>query len=300
LYRLESRSLLSWVLIGTLSAHLSASSSIVGVVSAEGRFQLNHREVADHATLLDDSVIESRETAPRLDLKDGTRVRFGPHSRGKISGHDVQLDAGIGEVGAANGYRLLVRTLRILPVRPQSVVRAQIAGDHRVVVAAYTAPANVYNGAGLLIATLVPDETLSFDSQPEAVTRTGCLLERNGSFIVATSEGTPKVIEARGTDLKKEVGNEVTIHGDVVQGATPAPCAGQVVELSGPAEHVANGCTQKVPQECANRLQTANRQTRPNAVLHGGHISPYVIGGIGVAAATIGAIAATRPSESNQ
>jgi hypothetical protein len=273
---------------------------VIGVVSAAGRFEVDNREMADHATLFDGSVVLSRQTAPRLDLKDGAWMRFGPHSMAKIAGHDIRLDGGIGELGSAGGYRLLVKTLSIQPARPESVVRVQIAGDSKVLVAAYTAPVRVFTAAGLLIATLDSGETLGFDTHAGPATTTGCLFKSKsrGRFILVASEGAPRDIEVRGPGLAKEVGNQVTVHGNVIPDATPVDCADLVMELTSLPHRIAKGCSVKAPSGCASRAQPA-ALSRPIATLHG-HLVPYVLGGVAVTAATIGSIAATRDSESNQ
>jgi len=308
LSRLTVQAFIALILVGTVNSSLLGSSAIIGVVSAEGTFRLNNSAANGHATLFDGNLIQTDETAPRVDLKDGAWMRFGANSRAMFSGHDIHLEGGIGEIGSAKDYKVLAKTLRITPVGSDSVVRVQVAGDHQVLVAAFTAPAQVYNRTGFLVATLKPGETLSFDPQPVAVTANGCLLTKNGRFIVVDTKDTTKVVELRGAELGKELGNQVTINGNAVPGATPMAGASQVVGVTSAVSHIATGGCDEVAAKIGadpppdSKPPVSIQQTKEGGPKPpgGGHSStPYIIGGVVVAGGVIGVIVATHKSTSN-
>jgi hypothetical protein len=295
LTKLTAHSLISLVLVCTVTSSLFGSNAVIGIVSAEGTFHLDNNAANGHATFFDGNVIQTDTTAPRLDLKDGAWMHFGTHSRARISGHVVSLETGIGEIGSAKDYRILAKTLRINPADDNSVVRVQLAGVHRILVAAYSGPVQVFNGTGLLVATLKSGETMAFDPQPATVTTTGCLLTKNGRFIVVDPNDTSKVIELRGSDLSKDIGNQVTITGTAVPGAT------EVVAVTSPVSRVrTDGCSEVAAKVGADAPPITPGPTG-SAVPKAAHSStPYIVGGVAVAGGVIGAIVATRGSKSNQ
>ena len=303
--RLTPQSLIALILVGLVSSTLLASSTVIGVVSAEGTFRLDNAAASDHATLFDGNVIQTEETAPRIDLKDGAWMRFGTGSRARISSHEVELERGIGELGSAKNYEVDAKTLRIKP-GSNSVVRVQVDNDRRVLVAALNAPVRVYNRTGILVANVLAGMTLSFDPQaggPTTASASGCLLTKNGRYIVV-DPNTKQIIELRGgTDLAKEAGNRVTISGNVVPGATPMEGANQVVGLTSVTHVAPGGCVATAASVGADPpTPPPGTPTSSNApgggAVHHASSTPYIIGGIAVAGGAIGAIVATRSSKS--
>lgn len=280
------------VLAGVVSSTLLAAGSVIGVISAEGSFRVGNVAVNDQATLFDGNSVQTGDTAPRVYLKDGAWMHLGTRTSAVISGHTLALKEGIAEIGAAPGYSVSAKTLRIAPAERRSIAQVQVAGDHRVIVAALEAPVNVYNRNGLPVALVRAGATLSFDpfaADPATSTLTGCLLAKGGKPILV-DPNTYQVSELRGGDWKGEVGNRVTVTGDVVAGAT-LDIATQVVQDITITRVAVGGCAAVAFDD---RIKADPFPSGGAAVAHHSSTAIYVIGGVAVAAGAIGAIEATN------
>jgi len=296
LSRFPVRPVLAVLIVGVVSPALFAAGSVIGVVSAEGSFRLANVDVNDHATLFDGNALQTRDTAPRVDLKDGAWMHFGTGTSAVISGHTVELSSGIGEMGAAPDYSFSVKTLRVTPAGRKSIAQVQIVSDHRVVVAALEAPVRVFNRNGLPVAMVRAGAALSFDpfaADPNTSSLTGCLLAKGGKPILV-DPGTYQVSELHGGDWKGEVGNRVTVTGDIVAGATLS-IATQALENVTITRVAVGGCAAVAFDDRIKADPVPNSAAgAAAAAAHHSYAAYYVIGGVAVAGGAIGAIEASH------
>jgi hypothetical protein len=291
LSRFLTQSVLVLTTIGTASSTLLGAGNIIGVISAEGSFRLANVAVHDNATLFDGNSVQTGDTAPRAYLKDGAWIHFGTGTSAIISGHNIELREGIGEIGSAPNYSVSAKTLRITPANRKSVAQVQVISDRRVVVAALEAPVNVYNRNGLPVAMVRAGETLSFDplaADQSATTVTGCLLTKGGKPILV-DPNTYQALELRGANWSSEVGNRVAVTGEVVAGPT-VDIASQVLQNISITRLAVSGCAAVAfdPRIKADPLPNSS----VGAASHS-HTGYYIIGGVGVAGGVIGVIAAS-------
>jgi hypothetical protein len=303
--------MIAMILVGVVSTTLLASGNVIGVISAEGTFRLDSAAVSDHATLFEGDVIQTGATAPTVDLKNGGRIQLGPNSTAKFSGPQVELQQGIGEVASAKGFEVQARSLHIQPVDAASVARVEVRGDRTVLVAAYHAPVRVLSATGIVVANVAAGMTLSFDPQAGGNTSiSGCLLTKGGKFIVVDPQNPRVLAEVRGNDVVTgQVGNQVTIAGTTIPGATSTIQGVQVVgetSLQQTAGKTA-ACVNAAKAVGADPVAgTAVNTTAKEAGKTGGkaagaassHTTAYVIAGIAVAGGAIGGIAASRGGKS--
>ena len=219
--------------IGTVAV-LSAAGSAIGMAVANGSFQLDHSAVYGNGTLFEGSVIETAKASSRLQLTGGVQMRLAGESRAKVYQDRLVLEQGLGEMESVGGFEVEARSLHIA-VAPGSVARVKVENGRTVLVSAVRGALRVTNAGGILVASMETGNSMVFEPQAgaEAPTRaSGCLLEKGGKFLLA--ERTTKVVlELQGTDLEKQLGNQVEISGRAVPASPGAPSGPQLIKVAG-------------------------------------------------------------------
>jgi len=221
----------------TLSA---ADSPVIGMVSSgagQAGVSIDGARVSGNATLFDGSVVASTGYS-RLELSSGTRVALSADSVVRVFANHVSLEGGTSEVQSSSHYSIDARSLRIEPSEAGSVARVRLDGDQRVLVTALSAPVNVWNHDGLLLARVTPAMPLSFLPQAagsNAFSNTGCVVNKSKAAVFVDQTGN-QVFELRSTvssvDLRKFVGKRAAVTGTMLPSATPVQGATQVVSVS--------------------------------------------------------------------
>ncbi len=221
----------------TLSA---ANSPVIGMVSSgagQAGISIDGARVSGNATLFDGSVVASSGYS-RLELNSGTRVDLGADSVVRVFANHVSLEGGSSEVQSSSHYAIDARTLKIEPSEAGSIARVRLDGDQRVLVTALSAPVNVWNHDGLLVARVMPAMPLSFLPQAAgsgAFSNTGCVVNKSKAAVLVDQTGN-QVFELRstvsGVDLRKFVGKRAAVSGTLLSTATPVQGASQVVNVS--------------------------------------------------------------------
>jgi len=218
----------------------AASSSVIGMISSgsgQSGISIDGSKVSGNATLFDGSVVSSSGYS-RLQLSSGTRVDLGADSVVRVFANHVSLEGGSSEVQSASGYAIDARSLKIQPAEANGIARVRLDGDKRVMVTALTAPVNVWNSEGLLVARVLPAAPLSFLPQAAAsntFSNSGCVVNKSGAAIFVDQTGN-QVFELRSSsksvDLRKFVGKRAAVSGTVNSSATAAQGATQVINVS--------------------------------------------------------------------
>ena len=306
MYRLTAQSMIAMILAAVLCSTLLGANTVIGVVTAEGSFRLDNSAVNDHATLFDGNVLQTGATAPVVDLKTGGRIELGPNSTARFSGQRLVLEDGIGEVASSKGFEIEARTLRVKPVDAASVARVEVRGQRQVLVAAYHAPVRVFNKSGVVVAYIPAGTTLSFEPQAGGGTTVGgCLLTKDGKFIIVDPSTARVLAEVRGSDVTAaRVGNLVTVTGTVIPGATSTIQGVQVIGETGLQQttttptQACSDAARKAAADPVNVGSGAVTESAKGGVTKGRSSAPYIIGGVAVGGGVIGVIAATRGKKS--
>jgi len=229
-----SKTILSLITVSGLFL-LSAATSSIGFVRSAGDFRVDGSVVHGNTTVFDGDVIETAAARSVVQLN-GVQLTLAPESRAKVYSDRTVLEKGIGMLRDADKHVFQAASLQIAPTAKDSVVQVDMLGASRVSVFAFSGTAQVRNTSGLLIASLNPGMALDFDTPPQAggntaVKMTGTVTEKDGKFFI-TDTTTNVTAEIRGTDLSKSVGKKVEINGSIIPGATPAPGASEVVQVT--------------------------------------------------------------------
>ena len=270
--------------LGALSS-LPAWNSAIGSAIANGGFQVDHARVWGNSTLFDGSIIETASAPSQLQLIGGAQVRLAADTRATVYQKKLILESGYGQVESAPGYEVEVRSLRVSGSW-DAITRVKLEGDGKVMVAALRGAVRVTNSTGVLVATIETGKSLDLEPQAAGASAptkvTGCLLEKAGKAIVV-DQTTSVVLELRGTDLEKEIGNRVEITGVAENSPASVPGASQLIRVAG-LKVVGKG-------GCSSVAKKVGATAGAGAATGIGAGTIAVIGGV-AAAATVGGLAA--------
>lgn len=286
--------------IGTVAV-LSAAGSAIGMVVANGSFQVDHSAVYGNGTLFEGSVIETAKASSRLQLAGGVQMRLASESRAKVYQRRLVLEQGLSEMESAGGFEVEARSLHI-SAAPGSLARVKLENGRKVLVSAVRGALRVTNAGGVLVARMETGNSMVFEPQATGATAptraTGCLLEKDGKFLLA-ERTTNVVLELQGSDLDKQLGNQVEISGKAETASPGTAGAGQLVRVAGIKLLHKGGCTAIAKElgaatavagaTAAGATGAAGAAGAAGAGIGIGTVA--VIGGV-AAAATVGGLAA--------
>jgi hypothetical protein len=210
-----------------------AASSGIGLVVANGSFQLDQSSVRGTATLFDGNLIETNVSSSQLQLHNGVSLRLAAESRARVYTSRLVLEKGIGQLESTN-YRIEAASLQVEADKPGTTARVQLTGSKRVVVAVRDGEVRVSNSDGVLIARLDSGREMAFEPQAGGATVTkisGILALKDGRFIVV-DRVTNVTMQVQGTGLEGEVGNLVEITGTVDSGMPTVAGASQLIDVT--------------------------------------------------------------------
>ncbi|MGA2740327.1 MAG: hypothetical protein ABSG65_23165 [Bryobacteraceae bacterium] len=211
-----------------------AASPAIGLVVANGSFQLDHSNIWNTATLFDGNVIETNTSSSQLHLNNGVNLRLAAETRARVYDSRLILEKGIGQVESTK-YRIEAASLRVEADKPGATALVQLAGPSRVVVGARDGSVRVSNGEGVLIARVDSGREMVFEPQEagaaELTKVSGILALKDGKFILV-DRITNVTMELQGTGLEAEVGNLVEITGKVDSAAPTVAGASQIIDVS--------------------------------------------------------------------
>ena len=228
----------------------AANTPMIGMVSSDpgqAGVLIDGARVSSNATLFDGSQVTSTGYS-RVQLNSGTRVNLGANSVMRVYANYASLEGGTGELQGGSAYSIDARSLKIQPAEAGSIARVRLDGDQKVLVTAVTAPVNVWNGSGVLVARVLPEAPMSFLPQAAAAgafSNSGCVVNKSNAAVLVDQTGN-QVFELRSAasnvDPKKFVGKRASVTGTVNTSATPVSGATQVVSVTAMSNSTGGDC----------------------------------------------------------
>lgn len=193
-----------------------AAAPAIGIVTASGSFTVDRSQVWGNSTLFDGAVIQTGRASSELALRNGVKLQLGARSSAQVFENRMMLRKGVGQVSGGAPFFVDAAGLRI------SGGKLRVEVSDRIEVASLSGEAKVASRSGVLLATIPAGRGMSFGMQAATgtVTRTGCLLYKDGHFILQ-DENTQEVAQIDGTNLAPNTGNRVEVSG-VVSTTRPA------------------------------------------------------------------------------
>ncbi len=163
-----------------------AKSPVIGAVTASGHFSLDRSEIWGNATLFDGGKIETGAASSEVALRNGVKIQLASSSSATVSESQLTLTKGTGQVAATEDYQVAAGGLTIRSANGASRVRVAWLAGGAVEVTALSGSARVANRTGLVLASIPAGRHMDFAMQAAigVVTRTGCLLSKDGRFLI--------------------------------------------------------------------------------------------------------------------
>ena len=221
----------------------SAAPAAIGILSAAGSVTIDHSPVWGNATVFEGTLVETSNASGSVALSNGVRIQLGAKSRVSLSEKKMRLDSGTGQVTAAAPFEVDARSLRIRADQGARMVVAYTA-DHELEISAVRGRVQVANQAGVALASIPAGRDIVLalqDTGANTVARTGCLLYKDGHFILQ-DEATSEVVELNGSGLRDNVGNRVRVTGAAGSAKPPAGIATSVMNVSQMSLESTGGC----------------------------------------------------------
>lgn len=218
-------------------------SPAIGVVTASGHFILDRSEVWGNATLFDGGKIETGAASSEAALRNGVKIQLASASSATVGESQLTLTKGTGQVAATEDYQVTAGGLAIRSASGTSRVRVAWLAGGAVEVTALSGAVRVANRTGLVLASIPAGRHMDFALQAAtgAVTRTGCLLYKDGRFLLQ-DQNTQEVLEIRGDALAGQVGNRVTVSGTASALRPALTAASGIVNASTVTLQETGGC----------------------------------------------------------
>ena len=226
------------IALALFSAGAFAATPVIGIVAASGHFTVQGSEVWGNATLFDGATVETGAASSQLALRNGVKVQLGARSRARVFADRVTLEKGVGQIAAAAPFSLEAAGLKI----QGAGLRVNLGEE--VEIAALTGIARVSTSQGATLASIPAGRqiNLSFQAaQTATLTRSGCLLYKDGRFILQ-DENTQEVVELAGQGFAPNLGNRVQISGTASANKPAVTPATSVLTVTAVSPQSQGGC----------------------------------------------------------
>jgi len=228
-----------------LTASAFAASRPIGIITASGHFTLDRSQVWGNATLFSGEKVETDAASSQATLRNGVTIQLASASSASVSEDRLMLWKGTGQVAAAESYEIEAGGLAIRSAGGTGRVRVGWSAGGEIEVSALSGSARVANaGTGVVLASIPAGRRMNFAMQAGAagtVTRTGCLLYKDGHFLMQ-DRNTQEVVELLGQNLAANLGNRVTVTGTASNARPTLNIATSVLNATNVAAQQQGGC----------------------------------------------------------
>lgn len=202
-------------------SYAEAGTVPIGTASARGDIRVDNYSVKGNATLFDGSVVETGQAAADLRLNKGVEIRMSAASRGTLYSDHIVLQQGQSELTSSVPYQLQAIGLHVVPGSSRSRGVVSVKSGNSIEVASLDGSFGVSSDRGIMLANLLPGQSLSFAMQaganPEEFTGVGLVTFDNGTYYLTTDTGAKYILTCK--ELHAYVGDKVFVTG-TLQGGT--------------------------------------------------------------------------------
>jgi len=222
-----------------------AASRPIGIITASGHFTLDRSQVWGNATLFSGEKVETDTASSQATLRNGVTIQLASASSASVSENRLMLWKGIGQVSAPESYEIEAGGLAIRSAGGTGRLRVGWSAGGEIEVSALSGSARVAKaGTGVVLASIPAGRRMNFAMQAGAagtVTRTGCLLYKDGHFLMQ-DQNTQEVVELLGQNLAANLGNRVTVTGTVSSARPGLNIATSVLNATNVVAQQQGGC----------------------------------------------------------
>jgi len=209
----------------------TAQPRYIGTASCAESFWVDSAGVSNHATLFENSTVETEGAPAKLQIGGGVRMLLDAHSRAQVDAKRLVIERGRAQLDSGKDYRIEARGIRVsLSKSPaRAVVFVDAAGV--VAVAALGGMVHVENAEGVAVANVAAGRAveLRLGQTSEAAMLTGCIV-KTGAVYTLRDEASAVTVELRGADIANDVGRRVQVTGAIAASQHALAVADQVVQ----------------------------------------------------------------------
>jgi hypothetical protein len=194
---------------------LWGSGPAIGEATANGAYSVDKAQIVGTSALYDGARVQTGAAPSRVRLRNGSQIDLNANSSVVVRGTEAVLEKGSSQFGAASGYSLQARTLRIETDGAGAKAVVRLTGERNVLVQAANGPVRVFSKTGVLVALMDRGMGASFDpyaAPPDDFDMSGCLLRSTQSPLFGLAVAN-QLYQVAGPDLAGNVGNRVHITG---------------------------------------------------------------------------------------
>src|SRR5579863_3292536 len=222
-----------------------AASRPIGIITASGHFTLDRSQVWGNATLFSGEKVETDTASSQATLRNGVTIQLASASSANVSERSLMLWKGVGQVSAPESYEIEAGGLAIRSASGTGRLRVGWSASGEIEVTALSGNARVAKaGTGVVLASIPAGRRMNFAMQAGAagmVTRTGCLLYKDGHFLMQ-DQNTQEVVELLGQNLAANLGNRVTVTGTASSARPTLNIASSVLNTTNLVAQQQGGC----------------------------------------------------------
>lgn len=226
------------------AALVLAAAPTIGTISSNGRFRIDGAEIWKQGSLSEGAAVQTQTAASRLLFRNGTDIRLGSAAQGRVYANRLVLESGALEGLLPRTFHVETSTLGLRVQGENS--RAHISvNDGTITVASLQGPLRIRGAQGLLLAALEEGNSVQLSPAQGAnagMKLTGVVEHQNKAYFL-TDETTGVRVEIRGMDVAKQVGQRVTVTGEVDTAVVPGGKAEYVVRVTRFETPVASSAT---------------------------------------------------------
>ena len=229
-----------------LTAGAWAASQPIGIITASGHFTLDRSQVWGNATLFSGEKVETGAASSQAALRNGVTIQLASASSASVSENRLTLWKGAGQMAAPESYEIEAGGLAIRSASGAGRLRVGWNAGGEIEVSALSGSARVANaGTGVVLASIPAGRRMNFAMQAGAaagtVTRTGCLLYKDGHFLMQ-DQNTQEVVELLGQNLAANLANRATVTGTPSNARPTLNIATSVLNVTNVVSQQQGGC----------------------------------------------------------
>jgi len=208
----------------------AAQPRYIGTASCPASFWVDSTGVSNHATLFENSIVETEGEPAKLLIEGGVRVLLDARSRAQVDGKHLVLERGRAQLDSGKDYQIEARTIHVSLSKTPARAIVSVKESGEVEVAALGGMVQVANAEGVAVANVAPGRMVSLQLGPasEAVMLTG-LIVKAGERYTLRDEASAVTVELRGTDVAGNTGRRVHVNGSIVPSERGSAKENQVV-----------------------------------------------------------------------
>jgi len=268
---------------------LFAEPRYIGTASCNGTCWVDSAGVSNHATIFENSTIETEGAPARLQITGEVRIILDARTRARVYRDHLTLEKGRVQLDSGKDYRIEVRTIRVLLGKPgaRAVVTAGVSGE--VEVAALGAVVHVANAEGVDVANVAAGHAvdLRLGQTSEVSVLTGCVVKEGGSYTLR-DEVSAVTVELRGQEVASQVGQIVQVTGAIVPAQRALAPADQVMQARD-VRALGTACGEAMATAVPATGSRARSAPQPDSAGTGTATANAGGGGTGATATTAGA-----------